>query len=112
MPSPPLCIDTGLRRCFGKQELHQRVLQMFLDEQKSVCTSIDAALAEESVQAAISLAHALVSRAGLIGAEALSRTASELEEALRNDRRSEWPALLQALTQQHASVLAEIPRHL
>ena len=112
MSDMPLSLSVGLRRCFGKPELLERLLRLFLDEQHDVPASIATAIREDAVESAIAKAHGLVSRAGAIGAEALSRIASELEDALRDRRTELWPALTAALLDEHARVTRAAADHL
>ncbi|MBA5607741.1 Hpt domain-containing protein [Duganella sp. FT3S] len=111
MPTSPICIDTGLRRSLGKPELYFRFLRIFLDDQKDVCRQITAAL-NNDLPTAIVLAHGLVSRAGLVGAIALSELASTLEEALRDAALERAMTLALALTEEHARVIDTIGAHL
>jgi len=77
-----------------------------------VASNVAAALQARELPAAIVLAHGLVSRAGLIGANALCDLARSLEEALRDGELAQGDALAQELAAEHARVLCAIDEYL
>ena len=76
--------EIGMKHSFGREEIYQKLLRMFLEGQPGVADEIRLALGNEEIDAAKMQAHSLKSSAATIGAEALSAAAASLEAALRD----------------------------
>ncbi|HRE17749.1 MAG TPA: response regulator, partial [Rhodocyclaceae bacterium] len=86
--------ENGLKHSFGKHELWEKWLKVFLDTRRSSHQEIRAALAAGDVAAASTIAHAIKANAGTIGADQLSEAAMALQLALDAGESEQWAPLL------------------
>ena len=107
-----MSFELGLKRCLGRTELYDRVLQRFLATRTGDPEQIRAALAQGDLRHASRLAHSQISTAGAIGAENLSRTARLLEEACEKGASQHAATLLESLTRQLTAVAREVEQYL
>ncbi|BAL26244.1 PAS domain S-box protein [Azoarcus sp. KH32C] len=77
-----ISVETGLKHCFGRRELHAKLLRMFHETRSGTSGELRDALRRGDTEAASRLAHSLKSSAASIGAEALSSAAGRLEAVL------------------------------
>ncbi|MDY0057883.1 MAG: response regulator, partial [Methyloversatilis sp.] len=107
-------IDTaaGLAHCMGKPQLYRRVLRAFLRGQRDFAAQFDEARRGPDTQAAARLAHTLRGLAGTVGAHALHRLASELEERLaRGSADADIDAAATALTRELDALIGSLLPH-
>ncbi len=114
VPAPPagsaaaVSVELGLSRCLGRRELYATIVQRFLesraDDPERMRMALQAGRADEVAQ----IAHAVVSTAGTIGAEALSNAARELQLAIDVGESPRWAPLLENFARHHAQVLGEL----
>lgn len=77
---PGLDTAAGLSHCMGKPQLYRRVLRGFVRSQRDFTEQFDLARAMEEVEMQGRLVHTLRGLAGTIGADALHRLSSRLED--------------------------------
>jgi CheY-like chemotaxis protein/HPt (histidine-containing phosphotransfer) domain-containing protein len=80
---PGLSWEEGLARFSGKASLYEKMLNKFLELKAGAAGELRAALDQGDPETAARLAHSMISAAGSIGANALSSTARELDQAIR-----------------------------
>jgi HPt (histidine-containing phosphotransfer) domain-containing protein len=76
----------GLKMMGGNKKLYQQVIQVFLEENKSVIELLDKALLNHDYQMVIDVSHKIKGSAGSIGAESVHKLASKLQEAAENSQ--------------------------
>ncbi|HJV25002.1 MAG TPA: response regulator [Aromatoleum sp.] len=81
-PLAGVSVEVGLKHCFGRQELHGKLLRMFYGTRAGSSSELREALRRGDTEAASCLAHSLKSSAASIGAEALSSAAARLDAVL------------------------------
>jgi PAS domain S-box-containing protein len=105
LPAGAVSVELGLARCLGRPELHQRIVQRFVethaDDVDRMRRALEAGRAGEVAQ----IAHTVVSTAGTIGADGLSNVARELQLAIDMGESARWPALLGNFARHHAAVM-------
>jgi CheY-like chemotaxis protein/HPt (histidine-containing phosphotransfer) domain-containing protein len=74
----------GLKTAGGKPLLYERVLGMFLEQNRTIVTRFDAALAAGDADLAIRIAHTLKGTGNSLGAVALGSAALAVEQALKS----------------------------
>jgi signal transduction histidine kinase/DNA-binding response OmpR family regulator/HPt (histidine-containing phosphotransfer) domain-containing protein len=111
-PLPGISYERGLQRSYGKPELYDKYLRIFLSSRARVPSGIRAELARNNLQRAIQAIYGLKESADTIGAEGLARAARELEHALRQNARETWEPLLDHLERQHLQVIASIDAYI
>ena len=89
-----ITLEIGLKHCYGKQELFEKLLRSFLESRAASAAEMRAALAAGHSAAAADIAHALKANAGTLGAEALSASAGQLQLALTEGDHARSTALL------------------
>jgi PAS domain S-box-containing protein len=109
---PPSIIETfntkdAIAR-LGSLNLYKRLLGFFPEENMGKANEIRQAIEEKQMQTAYRLVHSLKGAAATIGAESLSKTAAELEQALQQDRQDVFDKLLEELEVQISAVIAAI----
>ncbi len=76
-----VAFDLGLARCMNRKELYEQVLRHFLDHEAQMPGSMRAHVRARNFDAALQLAHALVSAAGYMGADRLAELARQAQRA-------------------------------
>ena len=104
--------ELGLQRCMGRRDLHERVLQRFLETRSDDASEIQAAFTQRDSRRISSIAHAEISTAGAIGAEGLADTARAIEIALDEGTLDRMPELIEAFVRHHERALADLRRFL
>jgi two-component system sensor histidine kinase/response regulator len=99
--------DVGLRRCFGRSDLHERLMQVYRKAHADDDARLRASIAAGDTETARRIAHTSASASGAIGAEALSDAARALEAALTGSPH-ETAAALDAFGQAHTLVLDQL----
>jgi PAS domain S-box-containing protein len=102
----------GLDRCLGRTELHQRILQRFVDTRAGLANELRQALARDDTASASLMAHSLVSTAGTIGAMPLSGLARALQAAADAGDRARCRSLVDTLDRELSTVLRAVQSHL
>jgi len=74
-------IEMGLKHCFGKRDILEKLLRIFLDNRRHSIDEMRTALAAGDTGQAAAVAHALKANAGTIGAERLAASAMAAELA-------------------------------
>ena len=105
---PGLSVKLGLSRVGGNRKLYRQLLSKFGTAYAAVAADMRQSLDAGDDKAAARLAHTMKSVAGNIGAEDLSRTAGELERAIKAGQDQAVRALLADFDGQVAQVLASI----
>jgi CheY-like chemotaxis protein len=82
---PGLDPDQAIRQLGGNEPLYRELLRRFVREYHDGGPRMRASLAHGERNAAMNLAHAIKGVAGVLAAEALRRSAQELEAALKNE---------------------------
>ncbi len=77
--------ELGISRLGGNKKLFKKILIDFRDKYPDITDEIRAGLNENDNKTAERLAHTIKGLAGNIGAEVLSKTAAELESAIKNN---------------------------
>jgi signal transduction histidine kinase/DNA-binding response OmpR family regulator/HPt (histidine-containing phosphotransfer) domain-containing protein len=108
VPEAAISFERGLKNCLGRQELYEKILRRFLDLRAGDAAQVRAALSAQQAELAGSIAHAVVSNAGTIGAQGLSDAARRLQLAIDADERERWPALADEFERWHAHTLAAL----
>lgn len=103
--------ELGLKRSFGRQEIYDKLLRMFLEMRAATADEIESAIAKGEIDSASMIAHSIKSSAGTLGAENLAATAAALEQALNEGKRDAWPDLQQAFAQELARVVEGLRVH-
>ncbi|MFZ6849204.1 response regulator [Undibacterium sp. RuRC25W] len=106
-------LDTkvALRRLLGKQELYQKLLDMFLAGQKTVVADITDALNKEDWILAERVVHTLRGASANIGATQLPTLLAQLETAIRSHQpRAAVDDFLHQIVQPLQRLIAEIER--
>ncbi|WIT13942.1 Hpt domain-containing protein [Paucibacter sediminis] len=106
-----LCVDTGLRRCFGKASLYRQLLQRYLSQHATMPEQLADMYAREPALAARQ-AHSLISTAGSLGALGLCQLAAALEAAIEQGQMERTLALMQALALEHNALCVAAGRYL
>lgn len=83
---PGLDAGAGLRRASGAMGFYCKLLNQFLQSQRTVSSDIYFALAASDFQLAARLAHTLKGVAGNIGAMPLAQAAAEVDDAIREKK--------------------------
>lgn len=96
LPAPPMDHDRLLDQCLGNMDFALMLLDEFAKTSPSRLDAFDAALAEKDHTAIASKAHALKGTAGILAADALMETCSNLESFAKKE---DWN-LVRDLTQQ------------
>ncbi len=109
--APGINAELGLKRCLGRQDLYQRLLDRYQALHEDSGAQIRTALAANELDRASGLAHSLVSSAGTIGAEGLSEAARALQMAIDMGETQRVLALGVAFEWQHGQVSAALERH-
>jgi CheY-like chemotaxis protein len=81
---PGIDVEAGLKRVAGNQPLYRKLLMQFVEDHREAANHIRGALANENIEAARRLAHAIKGVAGNMGAAPLLEAARDLEVALKN----------------------------
>ena len=107
-----LAIDrvAGLRRVGSNQALYDKILARFSEDAAGFYSRFSALFAANDLIAATRLAHSLKSSAGTIGADAVQRAASEIEEFCRTGggERERLAGLLAGIEQAVTRLLKEL----
>jgi CheY-like chemotaxis protein/HPt (histidine-containing phosphotransfer) domain-containing protein len=108
--SAPKAIEkvAALERLGNNEQLYQRLLGLFAQNQRDVPGALRAALQQPDLVLAHRLAHTLKGVAGAIGAEHLALLAKQLESAILEKQVERYPACLQAVDVELSRVLAAI----
>ncbi len=109
---PAVSFDLGLQRCAGKRELYERLMRRFLGSEDASSAEIQAGIAAGDFVRAASLAHSLISTAGLLGATTLSDLARELEASLGAGEFDRSALLAEKLVRLHDLVKREFRGYL
>lgn len=96
LPTPPIDHDRLLDQCLGNLDFALMLLEEFAKTSPSRLDAFDAALAEKDHATIASKAHALKGTAGILAADALMETCSNLESFAKKE---DWN-LARDLTQQ------------
>jgi signal transduction histidine kinase/DNA-binding response OmpR family regulator/HPt (histidine-containing phosphotransfer) domain-containing protein len=96
--------ELALERCMGRVDLFDRIAGRYLSTRQGDPTGIRAALSRGDFEAASNIAHATVSTAGALGAEALSGCARSLQQAIDEADHGTVSELLERYTQLHQAV--------
>lgn len=89
-----ISVEVGMKYCFGRSDIYEKMLRMFLDTRRGTSEEIRVALQSGDMKAAALLAHAIKSNAGTIGAQELSKAALALEAAIDGGENKRWAPLL------------------
>ncbi|MFS2003408.1 response regulator [Duganella sp. CT11-25] len=100
----------GLKHCYGKQDFYRKLLQTFTEMRAGEGAAMRQLLDQDRLADAARSAHTMKSVAGTIGAEALSRSAMELQFALDARERERAAALLPAFEQYLAQAIRDAGR--
>lgn len=111
VPLAGISAALGLKHSFGRAEIYEKMLHMFLQTRAATSDEMQALLAAGDIEGAARLAHSLKSSAGTIGAEALSAAAAALEEALDAGGQASFALQLAEFNAELAQVLAGLWRH-
>ena len=111
-PGPPSGVSfaLGLRRCLGRSELYEKVLESYRETRADDPAAVRDALARGDHEGAAQIAHSAVSTAGTIGAERLSVAARHLQLAIDADE-GERQQALDRFAAEHAVVIAAVREH-
>ena len=101
----------GLKHSFGRAEIYEKMLHMFLQTRAGTSDELQALLAVGNIEGAARLAHSLKSSAGTIGAEALATAAAALEMALDSGPQESFALALAEFNAELVRVLAGLQRH-
>lgn len=109
---PGIALADGLHRTGGNRGLYRALLREFAREFSHVPQQIRSVLTEccpEDLPAIRTLVHGIRGMAGNLAAQELSRVSRDLEQAIRAERREEWPELLDRFVWAMQQVLDSIP---
>ena len=98
---PGIDVESGLRRLHGNQKLFRSLLLEFKRDHGDSCNKIKLALADgktQGIESAWQQAHAIKGIAGNLSAKTLRQAAYQLEIAIRQKQRQNWPGMLQNYT--------------
>ena len=109
---PGVDFSVGLRRCMGRQDLHLRVLNRFVQTHSGRGSQVRQALQQGDRKGACLSLHSLVSSGGMIGAETLAERAGQLDALLRESDAPVPDDALRRFEEEEARALAEIARYL
>ncbi|MBF0370415.1 MAG: response regulator [Magnetococcales bacterium] len=101
---PGINIQSGLHRLRGNHKLYKKLILDFVKKNALVVQELRETLKIREVEQAARRVHALKGTAGNISAEALSRTALDLEKAIKGQRTAEWEPLLGRLEREMAEL--------
>lgn len=101
-----LNVQEALQRLLGNEELYQKLLQEFALDQEAAVTAAQEAMLQEDWEVAVRTAHTLKGSAANLGAMALSKSAAQLEMALRGKEAT--PDLFQQAQEELQRVLSSI----
>ncbi|MEJ1437117.1 MAG: ATP-binding protein [Candidatus Sedimenticola sp. (ex Thyasira tokunagai)] len=105
---PGIDIAVGVRRLGSDTLRFKRTLERFLDEFGERPEGVRQMQQDEAWNDLRNLAHTLKSAAGIIGAEGLSRSAADLEQALNDGDSSEYHNLLQGFEDNLRQVISTL----
>jgi len=102
-----LNVQQGIARIGGKQDAYRKQLLRFREHYANASAELQRLMAEESLLAAEHYCHSLKGVSGIIGADALHKNVTAIDDELKQGRAPEPPALheLEARLQ---AVLADI----
>jgi len=106
----PVNYDDLLRRCMGKREIADRVLQRFVETAPETLEQIERALATDQFELASRGAHTLKGASASISAADVSAAAASLEKSAGAGRKQQAVADLTLLKGQLTKSLGAIPR--
>jgi two-component system, sensor histidine kinase and response regulator len=105
-------VTAGLAVVAGNRDLYVKLLKSFLSDYTAASDELDEALTDGKLEESELLAHTLRGVAGNIGALDLHRTAGDVEDAIRHDKRSELGPALASLRSALEQVMSSLARAL
>ena len=110
LSAPPIDGDRLVERCFGNLNCIRTLLDEFVATSQSCLDALDAGLAEGNYAAISAKAHGLKGVAGILIANTLKETCSNLESAAKDGDRNRTRDLIQQLHHEIDRTLDFIPR--
>lgn len=101
-------VAESVRRLANDKDIYFSVVKRFLETQTKAAEEIGDALTKGDLQEVQRLSHALKSNAGFIGAPKLADAAGHMEEAVKESRSEDLPALLDSVE----TILSEVIENL
>ncbi|MFL6697124.1 MAG: response regulator [Vitreoscilla sp.] len=105
-------LELGLKRCMGNADLYARIVRRVVEGHASLPDDMETALGQPDRSHAVILAHSLISTAALLGADALSTSARQLQHAIEAGEMTRARNILAALRQEYAAVLLVLADYL
>jgi signal transduction histidine kinase/CheY-like chemotaxis protein/ligand-binding sensor domain-containing protein/HPt (histidine-containing phosphotransfer) domain-containing protein len=110
-PLPGLDPDQGLAAATGNPALLEGLLHKFVERKADTGEEIRSVLEQGDLEAAMALAHSMISTAGAIGAMDLCRTAQILQEAIRSGQPDQFQPALTGFERRLAEVVSGLKEH-
>ncbi|MGL1861092.1 MAG: ATP-binding protein [Pseudodesulfovibrio sp.] len=96
-PDDIIDVEAALERLGGRRELFNKLIVTFLDDTPPKLADLADHVADGNMNEVLRLAHGLKNSAGMIQAVAMTEIASAIEMAVREDRLTEIPELMDTL---------------
>lgn len=109
LPASPVDRERLLDQCLSSMSFALMMLEEFTKSSPARLAAFDAALANHNFVAIASQAHALKGVAGILAADTLLQSCSQLESAAKSDDKPETHALVQRLHHEVQRVIDFIP---
>ncbi|MEA3373544.1 MAG: ATP-binding protein [Campylobacterota bacterium] len=106
--SEVLMMSEGLERCGGDRTLFEELLQDFSNMYKDSVSKLESICTEKRHKDGKKFAHEIKGVSANIGADALSRSAVDLEEAFKRENQSNYPLLIKNYDEKLKRLLQEI----
>ncbi len=106
--APAVSFEQGLALCLGRRDLYVRIARRYIETRADDPATMRRAMQAGDIDSVARLAHSIVSSAGLVGANALSEAARELQVAIDAGNSPRVHALIGELDRLQASVLPEL----
>jgi CheY-like chemotaxis protein len=107
-----ISFELGLQRCLGRPDLYEKIGHRFLATCSRFPDDLEATLSGPDRRRPVILAHTLISTAALLGADAMSQTARDLQHALETHQPAEIERLCKLLRVQHQNLAQALRRRL
>ena len=107
-----ISFELGLQRCLGKSDLYEKIARRFLETQSRFPQDLAAASSGPDPRRPVLLAHTLISTAALLGADAMSQLARELQHALETHQHADIARLSRLLGLAHGEVVGALQTRL